>query len=270
MSHSTSSQITHYDNQAASFIQRLPDLHKQFLPQGYYRSKLFIAPFSTNPLVAAAGPLLSLLERLYLTTSLPPVNDIRNNIEHELQAFHSRISDKSYTNEIDAIAHYLLCATIDELVGKNYLRVYQQPAEFKAFTPSSYDEKGPEERFFDIVHYVKQRPNQYLDLVELAYYCLIAGFEGKQHGKADGRQVLDNLIEELYQLIQEYRVNKPHRLFNESQEIEPLPQDNKPLIKMGLIAFSLLIGSYFLSHVLLEKQANTVQLSSNLTLSLDD
>ena len=55
--------------------------------------------------------------------------------------------------------------------------------------------------FFGIVTYIKQRPNQYLDLLELAYYCLITGFEGEQHGKADGRQTLDNLIEELYQLI---------------------------------------------------------------------
>ncbi|WP_347252362.1 type IVB secretion system protein IcmH/DotU, partial [Legionella sp.] len=82
---------------AASFVSplSLPGTHK--MPQGYYRSKLFIAPFTTNPLVAAAGPILSLVERLYVTPSLPPIHSIRENIEHELRAFHSRLNSKAYT-----------------------------------------------------------------------------------------------------------------------------------------------------------------------------
>jgi type VI secretion system protein ImpK len=255
---------------SASFVSRLslPGTHK--MPQGYYRSKLFIAPFTTNPLVAAAGPLLSLLERLCVAPSLPPINSIRDNIEHELRAFHSRLNGKAYTEELDVIAHYLLCATIDELIGKNYLRLYGKIAEFQAFTPSSHDEKGPQQRFFDITNYIKQNPNQYLDLLELAYYCLIMGFEGEQHERADGRQVLDNLIEELYQLIQQYRVHKPHRLFNEQRAIDNFPKNRKPLIVVSIIAFSVLALSYFASYILLDKQAKTVQYRHTVTAKLDD
>ncbi|ARG98832.1 type IVB secretion system protein IcmH/DotU [Legionella micdadei] len=255
---------------AASFVSRLslPGTHK--MPQGYYRSKLFIAPFTTNPLVAAAGPILSLLERLYVTPSLPPIHSIRDNIEHELRAFHSRLNSKAYTEEFDAIAHYLLCATIDELIGKNYLRLYGKAAEFQAFTPSSHDGKGPECRFFDIVNYIKQRPNQYLDLLELAYYCLITGFEGEQHGRADGRQMLDNLIEELYQLIKQHRVNKSHHLFNEQKGVESFPKNRRPLIAVSIIALSVLTSSYIVSQVLLEKQARTVQFGHTVTAKLDD
>lgn len=255
---------------SASFVSPLSLPGTQKMPQGYYRSKLFIAPFTTNPLVAAAGPLLSLLERLYVTPSLPPINSIRNNIEHELYAFHSRINSKAYTEEFDAIAHYLLCATIDELVGKNYLRLFGKAAEFQAFTPSSHDDKGPEGRFFDIVNYIKQRPNQYLDLLELAYYCLITGFEGEQHGRADGRQVLDNLIEELYQLIKQYRVNKSYRLFNDPKVVENFPKNRKPPLAITLIAIGILVASYFASQVLLEKQAKTVQIGHTVTAKLDD
>ena len=91
------------------------------IPQGYYRSKLFIASSTTNPLVAAAGPLLSLLERLCISPTLPPINSIRENIQHELHAFHSRLTGLHYAEELIAIAHYLLSATIDELLGKNYV-----------------------------------------------------------------------------------------------------------------------------------------------------
>ncbi len=255
---------------SVSFVSRLSLPGTQQMPQGYYRSKLFIAPFTTNPLVAASGPLISLLERLCIAPSLPSISSIRDNIEHELHAFHSRLSAKASSEEIDAIAHYLLCATIDELIGKNYLRLYGQAAEFQAFTPTSLDEKNPQQRFFEIVNYIKQNPNQYLDLLELAYYCLITGFEGEQHGRADGRQVLDNLIEELFQLINQHRVHKNYRLFNEQKAVEHFPKDRKPLIAVSLIAGTILAASLLASHIFLEKQAQSVQLGHTLTAKLDD
>lgn len=255
---------------SASFVSRLSLPRAGKPAQGYYRSKLFIAPLTTNLIVAAAGPLLSLLERMYLTPSLPPIQNIRENIEHELRAFHSRLSGKAFNEELDSIAHYLLCATIDELLGKNYLRVYGSAAEFHAFTPFPYDEKGPERRFFEIVNHIKQRPNQYLDLLELAYYCLIAGFEGEQHTKADGRQALDELIEELYQLIHKYRVHKPHRLFHDQKGIESFPKNRSPLIAIGLFALSLLTATYFVSHFFLDNKARTVQFGHTITAKLDD
>jgi len=255
---------------SAFLVKKLPLPGNHESPQGYYRSKLFIAPFTTNPLVAAAGPLLSLLERLCISPSLPAVSSIRENIEHELRAFHSRLNGRADTEELDAIAHYLLCATIDELMGKSYLRVYGKPAEFQAFTPLSYDNIGPEEHFFNIINHIKDRPNQYLDIIELAYYCLIAGFEGKQHRQADGRLVLDNLIEELFQLIQQYRVNKSHNLFKEAEKIEAPPSNHRQLIAISLMSLGLLISSYFISHALLEHKAKAVQFGHPVIAKLDE
>lgn len=228
------------------------------IPQGYYRSKLFIAPFSTNALVAAAGPLLSLLERLCLSPSLPPVENIRDNIEHELCAFHSKLDASNYASDTISIAHYLLCATIDEILGKNYLRVYNITAEFQAFTPLTSDGALPQQRFFEILNFLKERPNQFLDLIELGYFCLIAGFEGECHLKADGRQILDNHIEDLYQIIQQHRFNKPHRLFNEN----PLPKTVKKTYKAAVVASIIAIGVvalvFLTSQILLENKAKAV------------
>ena len=240
------------------------------IPQGYYRSKLFTASSTTNPLVAAAGPLLSLLERLGISHTLPPIISIRDNIEHELHAFHSRLAGLHYGEELIAIALYLLSATIDELLGKNYIRLYGQPAEFKAFTPLSHDQAGPQRRFFEIINHIKERTNQYLDILELAYYCLIAGFEGEQHIRADGRQTLDNLIEELFQLIQLNRANKPHRLFKEHANTLPDPVNHKPMIAAALLALGLLSSVYFVSHSLLEYKAKTVLHGHTVLATLDN
>ncbi|VEG90780.1 type IVB secretion system protein IcmH/DotU [Legionella spiritensis] len=255
---------------SVSLVSRLSLQGTQQMPQGYYRSKLFIVPFTTNPIVAAAGPLLSLLERLCVSTSLPPIRSIRENIEHELRAFHSRIHGKEYNEELEAIANYLLSATIDELLGKSYLRFDGKMAEFNSFTPASYDSVGPEERFFDIINYIKERPNQYLDLLELAYYCLISGFEGKQHGRANGRQILDDLIEELYQLIRQYRVNKSYRLFKEQKKTEAPSSNRKPILAICFLSLGLLIAGYWVSHAVIEHKAKTVQFGHHIVAKLDD
>ncbi len=245
----------------------VPDAHRK--PPGYFRSKLFVTSSTTNPLVAAAGPLLSLLERLCLSPTLPNIEPIRDNIEHELRAFHSRLSNLEHANEFILLADYLLCATVDELLGKNYLRLYNQPAEFKAFTPPSPDGLGAEMRFFEIVTVLKQRANQYLDLIELAYYCLITGFEGEHHVRADGRQALDNLIEELHQLIKLHRVNKPHRLFKENQLSSPERNHRKPIILTTALAVAILVSIYMASHVLLEHKASTLILGHAVLLNMD-
>ena len=244
----------------ASLVSNIMVTDSPRVPQGYYRSKLFVTVSTTNPLVAAASPLLSLMERLCLSPTLPKIDDIRDNIEHELFAFHSRLASQQYAAEFIVIADYLLSATVDELLGKNYLRLNNEEAEFKAFTPASMDTVEPQSRFFEIIHYIKHRINQYLDILELAYYCLITGFEGEQHFRADGRQKLDNLIEELYQVIQANRVNKPSRLFKEQVKPTRARANHKPLVTMSLVALSMLAFSYIGSHTLLEHKAQTLLL----------
>lgn len=253
-----------------SVVHPLAPSEPIFALRGYYRSKLFIAPNSTNALVAAAGPLLSLLERLGLSASLPPIEKIRDNIEHELNAFDSKLVAAKYPHELIRIAHYLISATIDELLGKNYLRVFNLAPSFNAFTPLTQDNAQPQTRFFELITYLKERPNQYLDVLELIYFCLIVGFEGEYHYKANGRQALDNQIEELYQIIQDHRFHEQLRLFNDN----PLPKTAKKKYKASLltalIAFSMLTLAFFTSQLLLEHKAKTVLLSHTQLATLDN
>jgi type IV/VI secretion system ImpK/VasF family protein len=240
------------------------------LPQGYYRSKLFIIPSSANVLVASAGPLLSIIERLCLSTSLPPIEHIRNSIDHELLAFHSKLTASQYPEHLTQVAHYLMSVTLDEILGKNYMRVYQVAAEFKAFTPLSNNDIPPQVHFFDIINHIKERPNQYLDLIELVYFFLIAGFEGQYHLKAEGRQALDNQIEELYQIIQQHRFNKPHRLFNENPLPKPIKNSYKAVLLTAVAAVAVVIVAFFTSHMLLEHKAKKVLFGHSQLALLDN
>lgn len=239
------------------------------LPQGYYRSKLYTQPIKTNPILAAAGPILSLIDRLTQTPNLPAIEIIRENIEHELLAFHSRIKGEVYDDELIMLAHFILTATIDELLGKNYVRLYDKPPEFKAFTPSSQDNVGPEKRFFQIIAYIKTRPTQYLDLIELAYYCLIGGFEGEYHFKADGRLALDNLIEELYQTIEQYRVYQKNKLFKNKVVAEEEKTDYHFFINLSAISLLIFALCFLCSHFYLEHKAHDILMKHSANLQRD-
>ena len=226
---------------------------------GFYRSKLFSSNATSNAFLAAASPLFSLLERLGTSQTIPSIDIIWDNLDHELKAFRSRLISLKCADELRVIAQYLVNATIDELLGKNYVRVHDKPAEFQAFTPASHDGIGPERRFFEIVEHIQTRPNQYLDLIELAYYCLISGFEGEQHVNTVGRQTLDNLIEALHELIQKNRVSKPVRLFTAPPtHTEQTSMDHKPWLKVTGLACGVLLGAYLMSQTLLEHKAKTI------------
>lgn len=233
------------------------------IPQGYFRSKLFATNSTSNILLAAASPLLSLLERLCVSPTLPDIKQARENIEHELYAFNSRLTNEEYSKDYIAIAHYLLYATIDELLGKNYLRLFKQNIDFKAFTPTSADGIGPEVQFFKIIDFLKEHPAQYLDLIELAYYCMITGFEGHLHTEANGRQTLDNLIDELHQLVTHNRVYKNHKLFNEKINTNPKERNFKPIIYLSSLFLFILSITYIGSNKLLEHQAKNILLDAS-------
>lgn len=228
------------------------------IPHGYFRSKLFATNSTSNVLLAAASPLLSLLERLCVSPTLPDIKQARKNIEHELYAFNSRLTNEEYSKDYISISHYLLYATIDELLGKSYLRLFKQNIDFKAFTPSSSDGVGPEIQFFKIVNILKEHPAQYLDLIELAYYCLIIGFEGHFHTEAIGRQTLDNLIDELHQLIKQNRVYNNHKLFNETLTVNIKKQSFKPIIYLSTIFLLILSITYIGSNTLIEYKAKNI------------
>lgn len=247
---------------ATSLIKQFSVPDKINVPDAYYRSKLVVAAISSNLLVAAASPIFSLLERLSISSTLPPIESIHANLEHELHAFYSRLTSQNYNQEFSLIAHYFLCATVDELLGKNYLRLFGKPAAFKAFTPPSTSEIGPQQRFFEMITQLQEQPNQFLDLIELAYYCLITGFEGEYHLRPDGRQALDNIIESLYQQIQYHRANKPYQLFGHDPLITTVTKKTAiPLIISLFFVGSLLAIAYIASNTMLEHQAHSMLLA---------
>ncbi|WP_367606350.1 type IVB secretion system protein IcmH/DotU [Legionella sp. W05-934-2] len=231
------------------------------IPVSYFRSRLYTAPYSSNPLLAAASPLFSLLDRLALSYTLPPIAQLREDFRYELQAYQSRIQEKNQENANHSIAYYLLTATIDELIARNYYRIFHQPVSFHAFSPIGRGEEPPSSQFFRVVDKIQHQPSQYLDIIEIAYFCLLAGFEGKFHDQVDSRQQIDNLCESLYQLIRQHRGHQKSLGKHSHQTNDKPMMSNRPLpIAVGLSA-AVLASTFYFCHTHLNHKVENLAFS---------
>lgn len=239
--------------------------------QAYYRSKLFSVHHEDSPFVSAASPVFSLLDRFVVATTLPPIERVMVNLDHELKAFHSRLLSLPYTEKQNAMAYYLLTATIDEVLARSYLRLYGRAVAFQAFTPASYADEPPATQFFLIIRFLKMHPLEHLPLLELAYYCLMAGFEGEQQGRVDGRQVLEAEIDSLFHMIEQYRQHPQILLFNDKPKTEEaMPKPYRRLIIAGSLMILLLVFCYHLSQLFLEHRAKSLRFAQTFLTTLDE
>lgn len=243
---------------SAQVVQQFSPFQQFHVGQGYFRSKLLVTDAFTNPLVAAVSPLISILERVHIATHLPEIERLHHDITHEFKAFYSRLGPHDYPEEFYSFAHFLISATIDELVGKSYLRLHGVPIQFAAFTPLCSDDVNPQDYFFEILSHLMGSPEQYLDLIELAYFCLLIGFEGKYHLQNDGRLILDNLLESLFQTIQKLRTNKTHKLFKHYVLKSYSHRRKSSIKKMALFTSCFVICLGLVSQLYIHNQTKNV------------
>lgn len=213
----------------------------------YYRSQLYTSSIGVNPLVTAAHPLFSIIERVKLSGKKTNFTDFYANLDHEMKAFESRAQASNYDKETIFISRYLISATLDEILLE--AQAFQL---FKQLMPAAKTKHTPDEHFFYILDKIIDKPNHYLDLLEFIYFCLSIGFQGKYRQKEHER--LQEVTQLLYETITPLREQTQKNLFPppilEEQAI------NTPWQKISIGLFFLtLIMAYFLSNVWLDKKA---------------
>ncbi|MDE1150591.1 MAG: type IVB secretion system protein IcmH/DotU [Azospirillaceae bacterium] len=69
-----------------------------------------------NPLVAAAGPILTLIRRLRVSAGQSNIEELRERVASEIKTFEKRAQATGVSSEAARAAHYALCATVDDVV----------------------------------------------------------------------------------------------------------------------------------------------------------
>ena len=180
-----------------------------------------------NVLLASAFGLLRMVNQLRNAISHHDVDGLRTNVIRGIRDFESNSLQKGVLQEKVQAARYALCVLIDETVLNTpwgNRSVWSQNSLLIAF----HQEAWGGEKFFQILNQLVRQPAANLELLELFYYCLSMGFEGKYRVQNQGAAELERLRENLYMLILRQRGDHEPQL---SPRWEGLKDRRNPLIR---------------------------------------
>lgn len=157
-----------------------------------------------TPLVAAALPLLGLCVRIRNSPTQQDVEGLRLRVLREIDTFERRMVPLGLPPRSMRAAKYALCATIDDLV-LNSPWGSRSVWTSRSMVSSLFSETWGGDRFFDLLTQLKKDPAVNVDLLELLYYCISLGFEGRYRVAPRGAAELTVLREDVYRLIRAVR-----------------------------------------------------------------
>ncbi len=158
----------------------------------------------SNPLVAAANPLLNLIPQLRAAVQHSDPTQIRDYLVREVQAFETRARALGVSAETILGARYCLCTALDETAAQTPWGgsgVWSRHSLLVTF----HNETWGGEKFFQLLAKLAQNPQQHAHLLELMYYCLALGFEGRFRIVDNGRTQLETLKQRLLTIIHQVR-----------------------------------------------------------------
>ncbi len=210
----------------------------------------------SNPLVRASNHLLNLIPQLRATSDFPEPVALRGYLIEQVDLFEQRARESGVTEESIIGARYCLCTVLDETAaqtpwgGSGIWPRYSLLVKF-------HNETWGGEKFFMLLSRLAQNPQQHHDLLELMYYCIALGFEGRYRIMDNGRTQLETVKRRLADILQknEGEYSKPLSLRWRGVEGEikriltmmPIWVATAAIALIGLIVFFWL--SYALSNL---------------------
>ncbi|WCM90129.1 DotU family type VI secretion system protein [Acidovorax sp. NCPPB 3576] len=154
-----------------------------------------------NPLVAASNTLLNLIPQIRAMATNGDPGGFQQFLLENIRQFESRAGNTGVPMETIIGARYCICTAIDEAAA-------QTPWGGSGVWPkysllvALHNETWGGEKFFQLLSKLVQTPNQHIDLIELMYFCLMLGFEGRYHVVENGKSQLESLKSRLLQVIE--------------------------------------------------------------------
>lgn len=157
-----------------------------------------------NPLVNAASTLIAVFEKTRSSVSHPDVGGLHQRLVREIKTFESKAKEAGIKPEIVLSARYAVCVVLDEAVlntpwGSE--SAWPQRTLLSVF----HNETSGGEKFFLILDRMKEQPAENLYILELMYIFLSLGFEGKYRVIHRGRDMIEQIRDNLFEIIRRQR-----------------------------------------------------------------
>ena len=222
-------------------------------------SPIDIALAGANPVIVAAGPLIALASRLRSSATQSDVPGLRDRIVRELKRYQQKLAADGV--EQADIAHFALCALIDDLVLNTPWGVDSMwPQQtLSAVFHRRWADSGV--RFYEVLNKLEEDPVRNIDILELMYLCLSLGFEGKFRADPSGAAKLARTRETLYQAIRRQRGEFERELSPHWQGVQRAHKPLSaavPLWVFGLASAALVMAAFIVFSWLISNASNPV------------
>lgn len=199
---------------------------------------------ATNPLLAAARPLVRALADMPATLRVDQVSLLKSVLIQELHDFQAVCERANIRTEHILAARYCLCTALDEAAQGMPWGQYVWATNSLLIQMHGEHEGG--EKVFHVLGRLVNSPAEHIDVIEVIYYVLSLGFEGRYRNMTDGERQHLAIRQRLYDLIRQHRGPVPREL---SPNLQVAPAGRFSMIRtvpiwlsaavLGLAAFGL-------------------------------
>jgi type IV/VI secretion system ImpK/VasF family protein len=163
-----------------------------------------------NPLADQAA---SIFGHIHLMAHGPLSSETKRNITEHLEILQTHYQKLDYSPDISLAAHYIVCATLDDI-----LRCIG--SSDGQFLQKFHNSRIEQEKFYSILEHISPQADKYIDLLELMYLCLRFGYKGQYRNTPFGLQQWSFITDNVYRVIAQTRGQHSHTL---SPSLFPLP-----------------------------------------------
>ncbi|OXH79022.1 DotU family type VI secretion system protein [Pantoea agglomerans] len=177
-----------------------------------------------NVLVAAANPLINAIPQIRHSVSHEDPAQLRQQLIDQIRRFELSCQQSGLGYEVIIGARYCLCTALDEaaaLTPWGSRGVWTSNGLLVTF----HNETWGGEKFFQLLAKLSQNPRRHILMLELIYFCLLLGFEGRYRVLDNGRSQLETIKQRLLQMIKSVRGNY-------AASLSPHPTDQPVLRKL--------------------------------------
>ncbi len=169
-----------------------------------------------NPLLEAAQPLLRALADM--PQVLPPeeVDALHGLLLREVASFQAVCDNAQIRHDHVVGASYALCTALDE---RAHSTDWGTTADHGAGAWAArqlavvfHDDARGGDKVFLLIGRLVAGPDEHIDLIEVLYFVLGLGFEGRYGAAANGRRQIETIRHRLFSLLSASRAEVPHAL----------------------------------------------------------
>ena len=155
---------------------------------------------ASSLLLRSASPLLNVIYQVRTLVHNPDPSLLRSHLIDEIKKFELQARVDAVPAETIAAARYCLCTVIDETAAQTPWGGGGVWAKYSLLV-TFHNETWGGEKFFQILARVTQAPAVHRDLIELMFFCISLGFEGRYKIVPNGQSQLELLRLKLAEIV---------------------------------------------------------------------